>query len=138
MLVAAGCGGRPEVAPAPETPEATVRQFMSAVSQRNLRAMSELWGDQRGPAIRTMNQGELEQRLTIMRQYLQHERYELVVDNMELSVSGDRRTINVRLFRRGCEPAVPFTLTRYRGGWLISNVDLGAAGNPQRSCVRRG
>lgn len=112
-----------------------VRLFLNALREGGLRTMSELWGSDRGPAATYMKDEELEKRLTLIRVYLQHERFELVPDNTGQLGSGRTLTIQVRLFRRGCEPVVPFRLVRYRQGWLITDIDLGAAGNPQRRCV---
>lgn len=137
LALTASCGGRSVSTVAPSEPEVAVRMFLNAVREGSLRGMGELWGDERGPAARRMSDQELEQRLTIIRSYLQHDRFELVGDNAGLGVSGRTRTVSVRLFRRGCEPVVPFTVLRYREGWLVTNIDLGAAGNPQRTCVRR-
>ncbi len=135
-LTTAACGGASS-APAPVAPEATVREFLGAVRTGSLRTMSELWGTSRGPAARSMNPTELEQRLTVMRIYLEHEQFEFLPEERFVAARG-KQVVRVRLTRRGCAPVVPFTLVRYREGWLVSEVDLAAAGNPQRSCVRPG
>lgn len=137
LIVLMGCGGRSVSTPAPADPEQAVEAFMGAVKANDLRRMAELWGDQRGPALTYMKEEQLEPRLEIMRRYLQHERFVFVTENTGLGLSAQRQTLRVRLFRRGCEPVVPFTLIAYREGWLISNIDLGAAGNPRRRCADR-
>lgn len=131
-LITACGGGYP--APSPVEPENTVRAFLNAVKGNSLRAMGDLWGTSGGPASRSMGAQELEQRLTVMRIYLEHERYEIVPATDALRTRG-KEVVRVRLTRKGCTPVVPFTLVRYRGGWLISEVDLAAAGNPQRVCT---
>lgn len=136
-LTFAACGGRQAVAPpAPSDPTTTVRQFLSAVSAQNLTAMGALWGSQRGPAANWMERAELEKRLTVIEAYLAHERYELVGENTDVPATAQSRILRVRMFRKGCTPVVPFTMQRYRGGWLVTDIDLGAAGNPERSCTR--
>lgn len=140
-IVAAGvalavwaCGGHSTIL-APTSPEAAVRSFLNAVHANSLSAMSELWGSSRGPARSYMNGHEMEQRLTIIQTYLQHERFEILESQSgpALGVDG-RRSVKAQLLRRGCQPVVPFTLVPYGGGWLVSDIDLSAAGNPQRSC----
>jgi len=131
VLALAACGGGPDY-PAPAEPEAAVRQFLQAVQANSLTAMGEVWGTERGPAVSYMDRQEMERRLTIMLSYLRHERYEFVVGNDGGSASA--RTMQVRLYRGNCQPVVPFTVVRYRTGWLVQQVDLESVGNPQRAC----
>jgi hypothetical protein len=133
LLLAAACGGR-STEPAPASPEAAVRGFLNAVRAGSLQSMSSLWGSGRGPARTYMPADELEQRLVVIRTYLAHEQFELVEPSAELLPTADRRVVQVRLTRNGCTPVVPFTVVRYGSGWLVSEIDLAAAGNPQRSC----
>ncbi|NIM48468.1 MAG: hypothetical protein GTN62_02135 [Gemmatimonadales bacterium] len=133
-LTVVSCGGpRP---PAPADPEAAVRAFLGAVRANSLVAMGEIWGGSRGPASAYMDPAELEQRLTVMRIYLEHEQYEILPPG-ESGITGDRsreRIVRVQLTRKGCTPVVPFTVVKWRDGWLVSNFDIAAAGNPARSC----
>lgn len=135
MALLASCAqGGSAVTPA--SPEAAVRGFLQAVRDNKLEGMAERWGDQRGPARSYMPASELNQRLTVIRTYLQHERAELLESQTGLPVSdGNQRTIQVRLTRHGCTPVVPFTLMRFRSGWLISNIDIASAGSPARRCA---
>jgi hypothetical protein len=134
-LLIVACGGPQSVA-APASPEASVRGFLNAVKANSLAAMSELWGSARGPARTYMNREELDQRLTVIRTYLAHERFEILESQSALPPGPDgRRSLQVRLTRNGCTPVVPFTVVPYRGGWLVSDIDLSAAGNPQRRCA---
>lgn len=134
VLLLAACGG-PRTVVAPVSPEAAVRGFLNAVRANSLIAMSELWGSPRGPARSYMKRDELDQRLTVIRTYLNHETFEILESQGALPVGPDgRRSLQVRLTRRGCTPVVPFAVVPYGGGWLVSDIDLSAAGNPQRSC----
>jgi hypothetical protein len=133
-LTLAACGGRAETIPVPEEPEATIRAFMAAVRGSDLRAMADLWGTSRGPASRSMSRTELEQRLTVIRIYLAHDSYEILPPGLAAEPNANERAYTVRLARRGCTPAVPFTLVRYGAGWIVASIDLAAAGNPARSC----
>ena len=76
----------------------------------------------------------MERRLTVMRIYLENEEYEILAPGAQMGLDEKQRVVRVQLTRRGCRPVVPFTLTRFGNGWLVSNVDLAAAGNPARAC----
>lgn len=111
---------------------------MAAVQANSLVAMSELWGGRRGPAVSYMDVEELQKRLTVIQTYLEHERYEILrVNEPRLDDRPNQRTIEIRLSRKGCTPVVPITVIRYRAGWLVYDIDLGAAGNPARRCLWR-
>lgn len=130
---ALACGGGRAML-APSSPEAAVRTFMNAVRVNSLSTMGELWGSSRGPAKSYLPANELEQRLIVIRTYLDHESFEILEPQASVPRAANQRIVEVRLTRKGCRPVVPFTLVPYRGGWLISNIDIAAAGNPARSC----
>ncbi len=130
---ALACGGGRETL-APSSPEAAVRNFMNAVRVNSLSTMGELWGSSRGPAKSYLPANELEQRLIVIRTYLDHESFEILEPQSSVPRAANQRIVEVRLTRKGCRPVVPFTLVSYKGGWLISNIDIAAAGNPARSC----
>jgi hypothetical protein len=127
--------------PAPTAPDATVVAFLSAVRDNDLQDMAGLWGTSRGLAADQMDSKALEQRLTVTRIYLEHEEYAIVerpTDAVARAANDDEQIIWVRLTRRGCTPVVPFTLVRFGNQWLIRNIDLEAAGNPERRCSGNG
>jgi hypothetical protein len=125
--------------PAPSDPEAAVRSFLTAVHENSLVAMGRLWGSaEHGPAAGFMDREELEQRLTVIQRYLVHERFEVLPPDANSLQPDGQREVRVRLTRMGCTPVVPFKLSRWRSGWLITSIDLGAAGNPARPCREGG
>lgn len=135
-LAVVSCGGGSSVPP-PVSPEATVRGFLSAVSANSLAGMGELWGTKSGRASRKLDADVLRQRLTVMKIYLEHEKFQIVPDgglNSKLDIEPGEQVVYVRITRKGCTPVIPFTLIIYGGGWLISEIDLEARGNPARSC----
>ena len=132
-----GRGGRSSVVP-PVDPEAAVRTFLNAVRTENLVAMGQVWGTSQGLASRRLDAATLEQRLTVMRIYLEHQQYEIVPGNPDriIDLRPNEQLVFVRLTRSGCTPVVPFRLVRYRSGWLISNIDFTADDNhPRRVCA---
>lgn len=124
-------------APPPSDPEATVIEFLAAVRAQDLAGMARLWGSSSGPAGDRLDQNELEQRLTVMRIYLEHEEYSVIpgATDPTMTIESGERLVMVRLTRRGCTPEVPFTVTPYGNGWLVRDVKLEAAGNPARTCA---
>ena len=120
---------------APANPEATVRGFMNAVKANSLTAMGELWGSKDGPANRWMDRQRLEQSLTVIRIYLEHDKYDIMPPNESRVEADGKHRVNVRIYRKGCSPVVPFTLVRAGDGWLVQDVDLVAAGNPAVPCL---
>jgi hypothetical protein len=132
-LLGAGCG-RPEstIAPTPQDPAVLIEQFMAAVKANDLSTLGNLWGTAKGPASRTMTRDDLHKRLVIIQSYLVYESYR-IVPGTPATPSGEP-VVQVQLRRRGCTPVVPFTLVRYREGWLVSSIDLAAAGNPAIPC----
>ncbi len=141
LALVVGCGGGSQ-AFAPSSPEAAVEGFLSAVKANSLVAMGELWGTSSGPMAGRMDRDELEKRLTVIRVYLAHDQYEIVPAGARASAAAPAgaRAVHARLTRGACRPVVPFTVVPFRQGWLVSDVDLNAAGNPARPCgpVSRG
>ena len=134
--IGAACGGGRSAPLAPVTPAATIQGFMSAVGANNLVRMGELWGTERGAAIRSMDGEELHQRLSVIRQYLRHDSYS-IVGELGSGLLGDERhrIFQIRMVRHGCSRLVPFTLVEASEGWLIQNIDLAAVGNPAAPCA---
>ena len=130
-----GGGSSASVRP-PADPEATVRSFLNAVKANSMAGMGQLWGTANGPASANLDAATLEQRLTVIRIYLEHDEFTIVSGNpvAGVNVEAGERAVFVRLSRRGCTPTVPFTLVPHGGGWLVRDIDLAAAGNPSRSC----
>lgn len=138
VLSAIGCGGGQTGAAAPIDPEATVRQFMNAIKANSLTGMAELWGTSKGRASERMDHGEMDKRLTVIKSYLVHDSFEFQPRNMLSATSTNQRVLDVKITRKACTPVVPFTVVRWRNGWLVQDIDLSAAGNPARPCGPEG
>jgi hypothetical protein len=135
MLACAACGGK-QVATGslPSDPTAAVEQFLAGVDANDVRAMSRVWGSSKGPAANWMDADEMQKRLSVVRSYLVHESYVIEPGEPVRGIKSGERTIRVQLTRLGCRPVVPFTVLRVGDGWLVSAIDLEAAGNPARQC----
>jgi hypothetical protein len=75
-----------------------------------------------------------EKSLTVIRATLVFEAYAIDPAGTRMGNSGQERVVRVQLRRNNCQPTVPFTTLRVGDGWLVSDIDLAAAGNPRRPC----
>ncbi len=133
--VLAGCGGgsAPATVAPTHTAKGAVDRFMQAVADSNLDQMANLWGTTAGPAAKTRQPPDYERRVAIMHAYLRNESHRIMTDTPE----GDaRHTLQVEIRRQLCSWVVPFTTVKVSDGtWVVSQVDLTAAGNPSRPCT---
>src|SRR5690349_21892876 len=101
VLVALGalaCGGHPSKV-APQSPQQTLAQFMSAVKANDLSRMGTLWGSDRGPAADWMKGDELKERLTVIQKYLAHAGYRVVEGPLRAPGHDDTQTFRVEVQR---------------------------------------
>lgn len=105
---------------------------MKAVADSNLAKMATLWGTANGPASKTNQPPDWQRRITVMQAYLRNDSYRLTAD----VPSGDqnRRDLQVEIKRQACTWSVPFVAVKSGEGWLVTQVDISAAGNPARPC----
>ena len=133
-LLLAACGGG-SVAPVQptNTASAAVQSFMRAVADSNVAAMAALWGTVNGSAARTRQPPDYERRIVIMQSYLSSDDSRILSDTPDGSDA--RHAVQVQLRRQACTWTVPFTVIRLAdGGWIVTQIDLTAAGNPARGC----
>lgn len=132
LLAACGGGGASPVQPAASSTGA-VRSFMQAVADSNVAQMAALWGTANGPASKTRQPPDWERRIAIMQAYLRNDSFRITSDVPESDPN--RRTQQVEIKRQACTWSVPFVSVKSRdGSWLVTQVDLTAAGNPARPC----
>lgn len=135
LVMVVACGG-PSAPPfiAPANPEATVTSFLSAVQSNDLMMMGRLWGTKDGPALGRMDREELQMRLTVMRAYLVHDRFEVLPPDPGVITDPNEKSLTIELVRNACAVTVPFMVVETNSGWLISSVDLNDVGNPMIGC----
>jgi hypothetical protein len=134
-VLLAACGGGRSTAPVQpaNTAAGAVKSFMQAVADSNVAKMASLWGTSKGPASKTGQPTDYERRVAIMRAYLRNDSYRLI---SEVPESDSRRALQVEIKRQTCTWSVPFVAVKTGdGSWLVTQVDLAAAGNPARPCV---
>jgi hypothetical protein len=137
VLILAGfaCGGKSlPLGTLPSDPVGAVEQFLAGVKANDLSHMGDVWGSDKGPANAWMPNEQRHQRLTVMQSLLVFESFRVDPSGIRVGNSQDERVIRVQLSRNGCKPIVPFTVRKYGDGWLVSDIDLAAAGNPHRAC----
>lgn len=132
LLAACGGGSAPPAQPS-NSAAGAVRSFMQAVADSNLAKMASLWGTANGPASKTGQPPDYGRRIIIMQAYLHNDSFRIVSDEPESS--DNRRAQQVEIKRQTCTWTVPFvTVKTGEGMWLVTQVDLAAAGNPKRPC----
>jgi hypothetical protein len=106
---------------------------MQAVADSNVVKMANLWGTASGPAAKTNQPPDWQRRVAIMQAYLRNDSFRITADEPETDVN--RRALQVEIKREACTWSVPFSTIKIRdGSWIVTQVDLAAAGNPARPC----
>ena len=106
---------------------------MQAVADSNVVKMANLWGTASGPAARTNQPPDWQRRVAIMQAYLRNDSFRITSDVPEADPG--RRALMVEIRRSTCTWTVPFTAIKIRdGSWIVTQLDLAAAGNPARPC----
>jgi hypothetical protein len=133
LVACGGGGGAPAVKPATSA-NGAVQSFMQAVADSNVEIMASLWGTVNGPASKTKQPPDWQRRVAIMQAYLRNQAFRITSDQPE--AGPDRRALQVEIKRDTCTWSVPFVAVKTReGAWLVTQVDLAAAGNPARPCM---
>ena len=135
-LVLAACGGKSGSAPTAPVASSgqALREFMQAAKDSNLTRMSQLWGSSRGPAAETRYPENYEKRLAVIQAYLRADSSKVVSD-MPVTGDANHRRLVVAVYRGGgCMKQIPATLSRIKGAWVVTDIELVAAGNPARPC----
>jgi hypothetical protein len=135
LLAACGGGGGAKSTEPVTSATGVVRSFMQAVADSNLGKMASLWGTANGSASKTHQPPDWERRVAIMQAYLRNDSFRVTSDVAQTDES--RRDQQVEIKRQACTWTVPFTTVKARdGSWLVTQVDLAAAGNPARPCAQ--
>lgn len=133
-ILLAACGGSSAPVQPARSATTAVQSFMQAVADSNLTKMAGLWGTANGPAAKTKQPPDYERRIAIMQAYLRSDGFRVTSDIAE---GENRRALQVELRRQTCTWSVPFVTVRTGdGSWLVTSVDLAAAGNPARPCIQ--
>lgn len=115
-------GGPTPAAVGAATPEAAVTAFLAAAKDRDLQAMSVVWGTAKGPARETMARAELERRELIMMQVLCPEQSRVV--ERQPGEAG-KVVLRMELSRPGMTKTPRFTTVAGPGGrWYVEDFEI--------------
>ena len=141
LLFVAACAARSQTASG-FGPSLTIERFLqaaSAVSQLSeaqgqgagqmadeIETMARLFGTEDGSVLERDPRDEVEQRMFLIAQILEHTDYQLAGERAVPGRSRDAIEVNVRLTNAAGTVDVPFIVVQADGEWLIENIHLEA------------
>jgi len=111
-----------------------VKQFMRALTDSNLTRMGELFGNAKGPVVKTRPEG-YEKKIVIM---------QLTLHGVVATTLGDvpgknnMRRVTTQLSNHGCKVTIPIDVVKAPEGWLVWGFDLQAAQEVNKPCEGSG
>jgi hypothetical protein len=113
-------------------PQLAVQQFLKAVKESDLQAMSTVFGTKNGPARETMDRTELEKREVILACYFNHDTARILGED---SGTQGHREIRVELKKGNLTRQTTFYAIQGPGRrWYVDNMDIASVrdfcGNP--------
>jgi hypothetical protein len=111
----------------PVAPTLTVERFLQAANIRDLDTMSRLFGTDDGPILETANREEVELRMDLIAEILQHDDYEIVSDRIVPGAATQSNRIGVDLVLPGGARVedVGFTVVlESPNRWLVNVIEL--------------
>lgn len=103
---------------------AAVEGFLKAVRAQDLRGMSALWGNDKGPTAERIKRDELEKRLIVMQCVLSHDKWQFAEDNARL-VTGGRQEWIINLQQKQLQGRTKFTVVAGPGNrWFVEDFDV--------------
>lgn len=103
---------------------AAVEAFLNAAKAQDLRGMSLVWGNEKGPTAERIKRDELEKRLIVMQCLLTHDKWEFAEDRARL-VTGGRQEYMVSLHQKQLNGQSKFTTVAGPGGrWFVEDLTL--------------
>ena len=123
VIVLAACsGGRGGVPDGAVDSRQAVDAFMKTVKDRDIQAMSLIWGTEKGPARDRMSRSDLEKRELLMQCYLRHDGYTV---KGESPGQGGRVIYKVEVAQGTKRRETSFTTIKGpRDRWFVEDVDI--------------
>ncbi len=114
------------------TAQLAVQQFLKAANEKDIQAMSTVFGTKDGPARETMDRTELEKREIILACYFAHDSNRMLGEN---SGAGGHREVRIELKKGNMTRQTTFYTIQGPGRrWYVDNMDIAAVrdfcGNP--------
>ena len=131
LLVAAvgACSSQSNVSQAPAllAPSLTVERFLQAANTRDLVTMGRLFGTDDGPVADTWRREDIELRMSVLADILQHRNYEIVSEGSVpgAEVPSTRVGVDIQTSRGPTIRDVGFTVVAGSGNqWLVNVIDV--------------
>jgi len=106
------------------TARGAVEGLLVAAKTQDLRGMSAMWGNDKGPTADRINREELEKRLIVMQCMLAHENWEFAEDRPRL-ITGGRQEYMVTLQQKTQRATTKLTTVAGQGRrWFVEDIDL--------------
>jgi len=138
LLVACG-GGKPITTPIPSDPNQALNLFLTAVKNKDIKGMGEVWGDEQNLEINLVKPDEFRLRVYTLQIYLSNKGFRVMEGPTPLPGSSTRRTYKVELQRTSCTfPATITVAQMKRGGWVVYGTDLTEVSNASKACRPEG
>ncbi|MEO7996308.1 MAG: hypothetical protein ABI852_02625 [Gemmatimonadaceae bacterium] len=105
-------------------PKAAVENFLAAVKNQDLQAMSMIWGNEKGLARDQFSRDELEKRLVIMQCNLNHDSWTYAT-GLDGTTRAGEQDLRIELRQKNLREQTMVTTVRGpTGRWYVKNVDL--------------
>jgi hypothetical protein len=107
-------------------PSMVVEQFMRALNSepKDVVLMARLFGTKEGPIGDRDPKVQVEQRMFAIAAVLRHDDYEILREQQVTGRSEDATQLLVRVKAGEKSNNVPFTLVRYKDGWLVEQIGI--------------
>ena len=107
-------------------PSMVVEQFMRALNSepKDVALMARLFGTKDGPIGERDPKVQVEQRMFAIAAVLRHDDYEIVREQQVPGRTAEATQLLVRVKAREKSNNVPFTLVRYKDGWLVEQIGI--------------
>ena len=103
---------------------AAVEAFLTAVRAQDLRGMSAVWGNEKGPTADRIKRDELEKRLIAIQCYLSHDKWAFAEERARL-ITGGRQEYIVDLRQQQLSGRTKFTVVAGQAGrWFVEDIDV--------------
>ena len=135
LLVACGGSHAVSTTPAPNDPNVAVNQFLTAVKNKDIKGMSEVWGDENALEVDLVKPDEFRMRVYPLQIYLSNRGFRVLEGPTPIRGLPSRRSYKIELKRSTCTLQVTLSVAQMkRGGWVFQGTDLTDASNAAKDC----
>ena len=112
-------------------PALVIEGFMRAlnVEPKDLMTMGRLFGTKNGPIVERDPRAEVEQRMFAIGSVLKHDDYQILREQQVPGRTTEATQLVVNVVKGDRSYQVPFTMVRYKNGWLIEQIGIDAITN---------